>query len=222
KPENVNVHGAVGHHTVASPDRIQKLLPAEDRSRVAHQKLQQAELCSSERYRPAVRGDPAGAAVELERSGPQQSPVRTLRTELDPDSGDQFPEREWLHHIIVGAQLQAENPVCLRRASRQEDYREVGPLRVGANCPADLQAVLVWQHDVQNQQVRTLPPAQLDGCFAGLRARHVKPFFLEIVFQQAEEVGIIFNQGDLLHDRDPTSEAITRSLQRDYNTENSV
>src|SRR5262249_28261945 len=153
----------------------------------------------------------------------QQSLRRASSAELDLDPGDQFPDREWLYDVIVGAQLQPENPVCLARARGQENHGDVGQFGMGPNAPADLQAVQRGAADVQNQQVRRCPPAQLDGSLAGLRARHLEPLFLEIVLQQTEEVGVILNQRDLFHDRGgPTPQATIASLHRDYRTANSV
>ena len=70
---------------------------------------------------------------------------------------------------------------------------------MGADALADIQAVGIRQHDVQDDQVRTLPAAQLDRALAGLRADHGESFFLQVVLDQRIEIRVVFDQHDFLH-----------------------
>jgi hypothetical protein len=67
------------------------------------------------------------------------------------DPGDHLARAEWLAHIVVGADLQAEQAVHLVGARGDHDHRHVAE---AAQLAADLHAVAVRQHQVQQHQVR--------------------------------------------------------------------
>ncbi|MCY1535088.1 hypothetical protein D9M68_704790 [compost metagenome] len=62
----------------------------------------------------------------------------------------QFARAEWLQDVIVGTNFQPDHAVDFVRACGQEDDRKVGKT---AQCPADIEAVAVWQPDIQDRQV---------------------------------------------------------------------
>ena len=49
---------------------------------------------------------------------------------------------------------------------------------------ADVEAVGIRQHDVQQDQVGPHLPAQIDGALAGLQSTEGEAFFLQVVFQE--------------------------------------
>ncbi len=70
---------------------------------------------------------------------------------------------------------------------------------MGSNPLADIQAIGIRQHDVQDDEFRTLPAAQFQRAFAGLRADHGKPLFFQVVLDQRIEIRVVFDQHDFLH-----------------------
>ena len=60
--------------------------------------------------------------------------------------------------------------------------------------PADLQAVGIRQHDVQDEQVRLFAAAQVERALAGLRSHQRVTFALQVVLQEREQIRVIFNQ----------------------------
>src|SRR5690348_13242406 len=107
--KNVNIYGAIRNGAILSPNRVQQLLAAENHARTAHQKFEQPELGRGERQRRIVEPHLAARAVQLQRARLQHAGRRRLRTELQLDSRDQFANKEWLHDIVVRAQLETDN-----------------------------------------------------------------------------------------------------------------
>jgi hypothetical protein len=64
---------------------------------------------------------------------------------------------------------------------------------------ANLQAIGVRQHDIQQNQIRPYLPAEIQRAFAGLASGQHESFPLQVVLQQANQVGVVFNQKDLPH-----------------------
>src|SRR5207244_743613 len=63
------------------------------------------------RERPAAQPNVATGAVQFDAAGFENQRGHGLVTELELDAGDQFAHEERLHHVIVGAQFQADNAV---------------------------------------------------------------------------------------------------------------
>src|SRR5207244_2501929 len=72
-----------------------------------------------------------------------------------PDPRDQLPRRERLRHAVVGAELESENLVPFLDPPRDHDHGDSGEVRVLLEAPADLPAVQLGHHDVEQYHVRT-------------------------------------------------------------------
>ena len=72
-------------------------------------------------------------------------------------------------------------------------------LRMVANSLANVETVGIRKHDVEQNQVRSEGAAQVDSALAGLRARHLETFFLQIVLKERIEISIVFDKDNLLH-----------------------
>ena len=68
------------------------------------------------------------------------------------DAGNQLARIERLRQVIVGAHLESHDPVDVLPLRRQHDDRH--RLAGAAQPPADGEAVLARQHEVQHQQMR--------------------------------------------------------------------
>jgi hypothetical protein len=109
------------------------------------------------------------------------------------DAGHQFARAEGLGHIVVAADLQAQDAVHLRIVRGQEQDRHVGRL---ADLPAHAEAVQFGEAHVEDNEIGVafaegadgrLAVARLQGCEAGLVQR--KPHNLP-------DVRIIINDQD--------------------------
>ena len=74
--------------------------------------------------------------------------VRSAQNRLD--AADELARRERLGHVVVGAELEAQDAVDLVAARRQHDDRDAG---VRAQVAGDVEAGLAGQHDVEDDQV---------------------------------------------------------------------
>src|SRR5205823_3143853 len=125
--------------------------------------------------------DPAAGAIQLQTGRLQHTRRRRLAAELNLDSRNQLANEERLHDVIVRPELKAHNAIRFRRASRQKNDRNVRQLRMVPNALADIQPVRIGQHNIQQDEIRPLTAAQLDGSLTGLGAYQGKPFLLQVV-----------------------------------------
>src|SRR5260370_689925 len=88
----------------------------------------------------------------LARLGFQQRRTARLLSKMDLDAGDQLANEKRFDDVIVRPKLQPDNAICFRCASGQEDHRNVSEFRIPANTFADLQAIRVRQHDIEQDK----------------------------------------------------------------------
>jgi hypothetical protein len=81
------------------------------------------------------------------------------------DRRGQLARAERLQHVIIGADLQADDPVDLVGAGGEEDDRDIGKAAQG---PAKFEAITVGQADVQYRQIEA-PGAQPGKAVDGQR-----------------------------------------------------
>ena len=100
----------------------------------------------------------AGAAVSRAAAGAAQHGA---------DAGDHLGAAERLDHVIVGAELEADDPVGLRPARGEHQDRDVA---AAAQRAADVAAVAVGQREVEQDDVGLDLVRQLER--AGRRGGH--------------------------------------------------
>jgi hypothetical protein len=66
------------------------------------------------------------------------------------DTGQQLPRVERLRHVVIGAELQADNPVRLLAHGSQHDDRHIG---LAAQPAGEVQPRLARQHQIQNDEL---------------------------------------------------------------------
>ncbi|MND92037.1 hypothetical protein D3C80_841810 [compost metagenome] len=122
--------------------------------------------------------------------------LQPLLAELDPQPGQQHGGRRGLEDVVVGPELQAEDLVHVAVEGGEHDD---GAGKARAQIPAQGEAVLAGQHDVEQHQVR------LFGLHPG--QRQIPPglqqhFYVVATEPAADElayVGIIFNKQNAWH-----------------------
>jgi hypothetical protein len=152
---DVDVDGAgVGGERVA-PDPFQDLVAGEDQAPVADQVAEQLELTGGELHRAALEDDLVAGRVDGEAAQVERGlgtgfgfGVGAAQDRLDP--GDQLAGRERLGHVVVGAELEAEDPVGLLLPGRDHDDRHPAPPL--AQRPGHLEPVHARQHQVEQDQ----------------------------------------------------------------------
>src|SRR3954464_6782545 len=71
---------------------------------------------------------------------------------------------EWFGDVVVGTEIERRDFVLLGAAGGKNEDRCVGAL---ANLTADLQAVHVRQPEIENDEIRPVPPEEIDRLASG-------------------------------------------------------
>ena len=130
---------------------------------------EQAKFRRAQRYRHAVGSGELlaryveGPSLEADAMGGRcrRSRQRLRTAEHGADTGEELARIERLHHVVVRADLEADDPVGFFGERGQQDHRDVGRL---AQPAAERQAVLAGHHDVEDDEVdgaRLHRPAEL-------------------------------------------------------------
>ena len=99
---------------------------------------------------------PPGAQVEGDAADPQLRLLArgALAAQPGPDPRDQLLEVKRLRQVVVGAGLEALDPVVRVAARGEHDHRQ--PLARGAQVAEHVEPVLAGQPEVEDQQVEVL------------------------------------------------------------------
>ena len=90
--------------------------------------------------------------------------IRSAAAEDGADAGDQLGHAERLHEVVVGAELEPHDAIGLEPSGGEHDDRHP---RRRADRPADVAAVDVGQHEVEQDDVRLVPAHRLEPRRAG-------------------------------------------------------
>ena len=135
------------------------------------------------------------------------SPIRTmsvgrlLRAGAAQDGAharQELGDRKRLGDVIVGAEFEPEHLVGLRRARRQHDDRR--GVRARAQLAADVEAVLLRQHDVENHEIGREAGGAGESLVAVRRRLHFVAFELEVVTQTEQHLRFVLDHQNALHD----------------------
>ena len=94
----------------------------------------------------------------------------------------------------MAPKLKANNAVGFRSARGEKDNGCLRQLRVVADAFADIEPVRIRQHDIEQNEIWTHTPAEIERAAAGLRTRKRKALFFQIVFQQGVQIAVVFNE----------------------------
>ncbi len=192
--EHVNIDSAVCNRTILSPDAVEQLFAAKDDAGSAHEELQEAKLSGSESQILIIERHPAAGAVEFNTGGFERTRRRRGSAKLELDTRDDFTHEEGFDNVIVGAEFEADNPVCFRRARGQKDNRNLRELGVVPDGFADVEPVGIGQHDIEQNQIGLCPSAEIDRAATALRTGEGKTLLLQVVFQQRVKVAVVFDE----------------------------
>ena len=151
QPLDVHVHQTGVGGVSVTPHLFEQHIPSKHLPRFACQRHQQVELQRRQRDLLAAAGDLVGGHVDLDVGDRQHlGGTVVVAAQPGPHAGDEFLLLERLHHVVVGAGLQAEHHVDGVGLGGQHDDRHAG---VGAQHAAHVDAVHAGQHQVEQHQI---------------------------------------------------------------------
>ena len=109
------------------------------------------------------------------------------------DAGQQFHDAEWLGDIIVCTVFQSGDLVDLRGLRRKHDDRNFRRCRIGFQSFQNRDAVLVRQHDVQQDQCRLFFLYTLEKAFSVREALRSIAAGLESTGDEFPNAGVVFH-----------------------------
>ncbi len=197
--KDVDVDRAVGYGAVVAPDRVEQLFPAENYTGARHQKFKETEFGGGELKVGIVELDAAGSAIQFEVASLEDLGGRLVCAEVNLYAGDEFADKERLNDVVVCAEFEAEDSICFTGAGSEENNGDADQFWMAADSFADVEAIGIGKHDVEQDQVRLFAAAEVNGTPAGLGTHQSESFFLQVVLEEGEQVGVIFDQNDFLH-----------------------
>ena len=189
-----------GHPVDLTPKEFELLATLAGAPGRAGQGREQLELLGGEVHRVALHANLEAVAVDLELADLH---VRLLLGVAGTgaagdraDAGEQLARRERLGHVVVGAHLEAEDLVALLDAAGDHDHGDVLGVRVLLEAAADLPAVELRDHDVEQDQVGVDLARLLEGVGAGGGDDDVVTLLGEVVADQVGDVALVFDDED--------------------------
>src|SRR5262245_9912128 len=199
---HVDVHGARLDVHLRSPYEVEELEPIVHPVRVPNEELEELELPEREGQRLAVEEHLVGVEIHPEPSAlVDLVPGRALLGRVRPaEDGaypcDQLPRAERLRHVVVRAELEAEDAVHLGRLRGQHDDGDAAQRLRPAQPAADLEAVDPGQHQVEHDQRGPLRGHQGERALPGLGLAHPVPLLLQMEPDELPDVPLVLDHQD--------------------------
>ncbi len=160
QPRHLHVDRPVEHVVVAPARQEGQLLARERLPRMLDEDLHQRELAGREMDRRVAAGQRPCREIQRERPegdlalGRRRtgSPPIGLAAQDGMDARDELARIERLRQVVVGTHLEPDDAVDLFALRGQHDDRDA--LARAAYPPADREAVLARQHQVEHDEVR--------------------------------------------------------------------
>ncbi len=204
QPPHVHVDGPRAAGVAVAPDIREQEVPREHAPAVLHQVLEQQEFLGGQPHRLAAVGDDVALAVEFDgpvdhRGAPGLRPaLRAPQQGADP--GHELARAERLRDVVVGAELEAHDPVGLLGAGGQHDDGQRARLGRPAEGAADLQAVDAGQHEVEDDEVRHAGADEGEGLAAVAERVGDVAGPRQVALEQFGDVAVVFDNEDVAHE----------------------
>ena len=143
-----------------------------------------------------VRLNPDGTVDVLTGSQDLGTRLRQLPAQHGADTGDELARAEWLGHVVVSPQLQADQRVRFVVAGRQHDDRHGG---IAAQLPRHVEAVETRQTKVEDHQVGAVGARAHERLGAVAGAPHREPGPLQVIADELRDPGLVVDDEDRLH-----------------------
>lgn len=114
--------------------------------------MQQAKFRGSDVREIAAHRERHGLTMQLKIGSGNASSQRLLKPTQDrTDTRRKFASPKRFGDVIVGPKIQTADPVFFACPCRQENNGDAGKIGAFANLPADLQAAVTGDHNVEQK-----------------------------------------------------------------------
>ena len=190
-------------HIIRTPNALNELAASKHAAGVAHEVLQQVEFFQRHRHRLAIHRYRVALHIHAYAAALNNAVIKLINlfhlraaAQHRADASNQLTSGIRLGHVIIRAQLKANNLVNLRVTSR--DHND-GNIRLSAQLAAHVRATHARQHQVQQHQVNAVLIELLKRSRTVGRPDSVKPFLLQQIRQRLRQRFFVFNDQDCCH-----------------------
>ena len=162
------------------------------------QRQQNRELVAGERLAHAIDAHLARPLVDLQPAKMQhlRAALRQSPAQDGAQSRQQLARLEGLGKIVVRTEFETHDTIQRIAARREHEHRHVG---LRAQAAAQIEAIGIRQHEIEDHRVEGFRCDQLHGTRAGAGARGAKARLAQVVGDHRGEAGIIFDEQDAVH-----------------------
>jgi hypothetical protein len=114
------------------------------------------------------------------------------------DAGEKLVQREWLGQIVVSAVVETLDDVFRGRTGRKHENRAPHALR--AQCTQHFKAILLWQEDVEEDQIEITGESLLLPGLAVSRDLDIVSFGGQSFLDEASDLRLIFDK-EYVHEK---------------------
>src|SRR6266516_5000118 len=167
---------------------------------MASEEQEQVELARGQLERATTFAHFVRRGVDLDVTGAEAllwHPVcRGAAAQHGAHARDELPRRERLRHIIVGTELEPDDPVRLLTAGGQHDHRQ---LRAVTDPAAESEPVRAGQHQVKHDEARPLALQKLTRGVPVARLQRRKALAPQILDDHVPDGRLVVDDQNRLH-----------------------
>jgi hypothetical protein len=181
---DVDVHSPWSDEAITPPNLVKKPIAVEDMPRVRSQIVQELEFQRTQLHRLATDGHLLSSRIEVKAPGLHHLPLfchALLPAQNRSNAGHQLPRAEGFDHIVVPANLKAENSIHFLTLGREEDYRQSPQAIIGAEALANAKPVFVRQKNVQKEYVGRVTTKIIEPLTSSPETFDLEPFLAKVV-----------------------------------------
>lgn len=184
------------------PHLVEEVFAGLDAAPAASEDGEEAELGGGDVDAPsaeedAMSGDVHGQFAEDEEIG--VGLVDVLPVEAAPDAEDEFAGAEGFGDVVIGTELESEDPVHLGGPGGEDEDGDTFGERVALEAFADLEPVDVGEHEVEHDEVGPLGPGGVEGLEAVGGGDDEEAAVAEFAHDQVPQIGFVIDHEDLGH-----------------------
>src|SRR5262249_52437540 len=161
-PRDQNFDRVGGHNLAQAVKPVLKRSLWDNLGFAAHQQFQSAELPRSKANRGIVDGHLTRRDVEMQVANSEHRAKRPARPSQEgPQPSRQLLHSKRLENVVIGASVQARDPILNAIAGGQDEDGCAGV--ASAHFPQHLDAIAIWQTEVEDD-------SRIRDCFHGTEA----------------------------------------------------